>query len=516
MKFVKLQNGNVNITDDSGLIQYTFTDNFVRINPIGLNETVQISQYGYPILTFIIADVSGTQILPAAEIPFAGTTASDLIDILSADFFLINSGGGGVIPNPLNVNVVSPVPLPVSGTIISEFPLGSLDAFARQRVSNPATIFDVKLTNDNRPLIFDDQQISGVGTSSIYSINTSSVTLSVSNLTAGRRVRQTFRRFNYQSGKSQLIILTGVLGVPTSGNSKKIGYFDDDNGLFFDSTGATVGVNVRTFTTGVAVNTRIAQSSWNIDRLDGTGASSITLDFSKTQIFFFDFEWLGVGTVRFGFFVDGVPIYCHAFQHANVLTDVYMSTPNLPVRYEIENDGTGAADSIKQICSTIISEGGYNNTGYPLSIDRDAVLLTGNNINFHPLFAMRLKANFLGSTVNFSDFSIICTSNASYRYRWLINPTVSGVPFTFNSLPNSSIEYDNTKTNTTTITNGTIINSGVGSQGTQGGQTKGSLNREFALGATIDGIRQVLVLAVAKVTGSNESFYSAVNLNDQK
>jgi hypothetical protein len=93
MKFVKLENGNVNITDDSGLIEYTFTDNAVRINPIGLNETVQISQYGYPILTFIIADVSGTQILPAAEIAFAGTTASDLIDILSAGFFLIDSGG---------------------------------------------------------------------------------------------------------------------------------------------------------------------------------------------------------------------------------------------------------------------------------------------------------------------------------------------------------------------------------------------------------------------------------------
>ena len=89
MKFVKLENGNVNITDDSGLIEYTFTDNAVRINPIGLNETVQILQYGYEVLTFEIADVSATQILPAAEIPFAGTTASDLIDILSADFFLI-------------------------------------------------------------------------------------------------------------------------------------------------------------------------------------------------------------------------------------------------------------------------------------------------------------------------------------------------------------------------------------------------------------------------------------------
>ena len=108
MKFVKLENGNVNITDDSGLIEYTFTDNAVRINPIGLNETVQISQYGYPILTFIIADVSGTQILPAAEIAFAGTTASDLIDILSADFFLIDSGEiSGVATELTSIDVLN-------------------------------------------------------------------------------------------------------------------------------------------------------------------------------------------------------------------------------------------------------------------------------------------------------------------------------------------------------------------------------------------------------------------------
>jgi len=397
------------------------------------------------------------------------------------------------------------------------FPSGALDAFARQRMSEPATIFDSKLTGDNRPLLYDDQEVSGGGTSSVYSVNSSSVLLSVSNLTAGRRIRQTWRRFNYQPGKSQLVILTGVLGIPTAGNSKKIGYFDDNNGLFFDSTGASVGVNVRTFTTGVAVDNRIPQSGWNIDKLDGTGASGITLDFSKTQIFFFDFEWLGVGTVRFGFFVDGMPIYCHAFQHANVLTDVYMTTPNLPIRYEIENDGTGAADSLKQICSTVISEGGVSQSGFPISIDRGTTsLVTGNNTKLYPLFAIRLKAGFLGSTVQIKDFSIICTSSSAYNFQWLLDPTVGGTAFSYTSLANSSIEFDASRTNTTTVTGGTKLNSGVGFQGNQGGVSGGEFRDKFALGSSISGTPQVLVLAVRRLTGTSETFYSASNFTDQK
>ena len=398
-----------------------------------------------------------------------------------------------------------------------QFPASSLDAFARQRIAEPATIFDSKLTSDNRPLIWDDAEVSGSGTTSIYNVNTSSNRLNVAATTAGRRIRQTFRRFNYQPGKSQLVILTGIIGAPTSGNSKKLGYFDDNNGLFFDSTNTDVGVNVRTFTTGAATETRIAQSSWNIDKLDGTGASGVTLDFSKTQIFFFDFEWLGVGSVRFGFFIDGMPIYCHVVQNANVLTEVYMTTPNLPIRFEIENDGSGASDSIKQICSTVISEGGVAQTGAAIAIDRGTTALqTSNNSNLYPLFAIRLKAGYFGSTVQVNNFSIICTSNSAYNYEWLLDPTVAGIAFSFSSLPNSSIEVDASRLNTTTVTGGTLLNSGVGFQSNQGGSTQANFRDEFALGSSISGTPQIAVLAIRRLTGTSETFYSSVNLTDQK
>ena len=119
-----------------------------------------------------------------------------------------------------------------------------------------------------------------------------------------------------------------------------MGLFNNENGIFLLQDETTLKIGLRTFTSGVAVDTEIAQDSWNIDKLDGTGNSGITLDQTKTLIFFSDFEWLGVGTVRYGFFIDGIPYYCHAIHNSNVNTVVYMSTPNLPLRYEIENDGT--------------------------------------------------------------------------------------------------------------------------------------------------------------------------------
>ena len=107
------------------------------------------------------------------------------------------------------------------------------DAFQRVRMSSPVTVFDSKTLSDNLPLIYDDQQTSGSGTTSTFSANRASVTLAVSASTAGTRVRQTFQRFNYQPGKSQLVLITGIIGTGSSGITKRFGLFDDSNGLFF-------------------------------------------------------------------------------------------------------------------------------------------------------------------------------------------------------------------------------------------------------------------------------------------
>jgi len=242
----------------------------------------------------------------------------------------------------------------------------SIDAFGRWRVSNPSTLFDSKQLHDNQPLIFDDQEISGSGTGSSHSTNTASSVLSVTASTAGKRVRQTFMRFNYQPGKSLQILLTGVLeksGVGQAGIVRGFGYYDDNNGIFLQDNEGVLQIVRRSNTTGTPVDTAIDQSNWNLDKLDGTGPSGATLDATTSQILYIDLEWLGTGRVRIGFVINGLVVYSHEFLHANVISGVYMSTPNLPIRYEIENDGTGGEAQLEHICSSVVSEGGQDKNG---------------------------------------------------------------------------------------------------------------------------------------------------------
>lgn len=388
---------------------------------------------------------------------------------------------------------------------------GNTDAFGRSRMSNPLTIFDSKQLVDKQPLFWDDQLVSGSGGASTYNSNQASTTLSVSTSTAAVRVRQTFQRFNYQPGKSQLVVLTGILGTGGTGITKRFGLFDVSNGLFFEQSGTTLGVGVRTKTSGTVVDTVRPQSGWNIDKMDGTGPSGLTFDVTKTQIFIIDFEWLGVGTIRFGFRISGKTYYVHQIDNANSLSLVYMSTPNLPLRYEITNSGSGAANSITHICTTVISEGGSSNTGFPGNVNRDATALTTlNDTSLYPLLAIQLKTGYEGATIDISKFSIICTSTAAYRWALLLNPTVAGTALSFTGVTNSAIQADVARTNATTVTGGTVLDSGY-TQASAEASTEVTIKNKLALGSNIAGTNDILVLAVQRVTGTTESFYGALS-----
>jgi hypothetical protein len=401
-----------------------------------------------------------------------------------------------------------------SNNELKVLPTMNLDAFARLRVSNPQTVFDSKQVSDTQVLFWDDQQLSGSGTTTTYNTNQASTTIAVSNATAGVRARQTFRHFNYQSGKSQLIIMTAIMGAAGVGITKRLGQFNANNGLFFQNSNGVLSVNVRTFTSGSAVTTTINQADWNIDKLDGTGVSGITLDVTKTLIYFFDYEWLGVGTIKFGYFVDGVPYYCHAIHNSNINTLVYMSTPNLPLRYEIENSGAGVASDLVHICSTVITEGGRTDVGYPRSLNRETNTLTTNNdALIYPLIALRLKSGYLGALVRLLNLNIQCSSSSTYAYYIILNPTVTGTAFSFNSLENSAIEYAY-PSNATTIA-GTELLTGIATDTNtiQSGVT-GLLDTDFVIGSSIAEVSDIVAIGVQRLSGTTETFYSSVNFRE--
>jgi hypothetical protein len=432
----------------------------------------------------------GTNVMPAAP---------NLTVLLGLCYEKNNVGGvwyASLLPATVNAMQNSP---------------GAIDAFGRLRVSNPEVIFDSKMIVDNDPTHWDDQQTSGGGTSSTFNANQGSVTLAVSNLTAGTRVRQTYRRFTYQPGKSQLFAMTGILGAPAAGITRRIGSFDGSNGIFFESGPANVAVVIRTSTSGAPVDVRVPQSSWNYDKMDGAGPSGLTLDPSKTQIFMFDFQWLGVGRVRLGFDIEGSFQLVHEFNHANLDLLVYMSTPNGPLRYEISNSGAGGAASLLHICTGVISEGEFDTAGTVRTVSRNATpLVTTNTTDLFPLLAIRQKSGYEGSNVRPVEISGLSTTNANIELQLLLNPTLGGaVPtLTYNPVTGSVVEASNGALNTTTVSGGILLASAVVAAG---GQIVLNSPSDYQLGVSIAGVRDFLVLAVRRLTGATETIYGTLS-----
>ena len=394
----------------------------------------------------------------------------------------------------------------------------SVDAFGRWRVSSPQTLFDSKnifndpdqtdASEENQPLFYDNQETSGGGTGTTYDANESSQTLTVSDSTAGVRVRQTKMRFNYQPGKSQEILMTFNLNGTAANIVKREGIFDDNNGLFLEADGTTINFVRRTYVSGSAVDNGVTQSDWNLDPMDGTGISGIALDFTKTQIMIIDYEWLGVGRVRMGFVINGMIYYAHEFLNSNGLDVVYMSTPNLPLRSEIQNDGSGAADSITQICSTVISEGGSQDLGvlrYASTAGTHIDMATENTI--YAVIGIRLKSAYIGATIKLINMALQLQT-ASHECEWILkfNPTVAGT-FTYADQANSAVQIAR-GTATSTVTGGYDLRGGfiesAGVASGSNGSFSGTLDNALLLGSLIDGTVDQIVLCARPIAGSTD------------
>lgn len=387
-----------------------------------------------------------------------------------------------------------------------------LDAFSRLRVSNPKTLLDSKQIFDNQPRTWDDAEVSGSGTTSTHSVDTASSTMGVAATTAGKRVRQTFVRLNYQPGKSHLIFCTGTLEKSGGGSGIKraFGYFDDENGIFLQDDEGTMQIVRRSHVTGSTVDTEVNQTNWNLDTMDGNGDSGITLDFSKAQIMVTDLAWLGVSRVRVGFTVGGKIIYAHEFLQANINAGVYMSTPNLPIRYQIENDGTGAASTLEHICSSVISEGGRESFGFPNSVHNDVNAIDANSVGtLYALAGVRLKTNCLGAMVQFTRASILATTSDDFYWEFRGNPTVAGT-FTFSDAPSSCLQYalgDGSNPSNSTVTGGVVLDSGYGSGNSL---IQPELVNSQHMGAAIDGTRDTVVLCVSPLS-TNLDIYGSIS-----
>lgn len=337
------------------------------------------------------------------------------------------------------------------------------DAFGRLRVSNPYSIFDSfhRYQDNGRISVYTTG--SGIST---HNTASSSIVMSVGTDTNAAVYRESTRVFAYQPGKSLQILQTFAFG-PDYGQLQRIGYFDLENGVFLERSNRKLYLVRRTSSYGSVQEYRVEQKDWNVDPLDGSGQSTKVLHMDRSQIMFTDIEWLGVGSVRMGFVIDGEFVQVHQFDHANQidpLTGVgqnttYMGTACLPVRAELRNTtSTTATSTFRIICTTISSEGGYElrgrarNAGHALSTPYS---LTSKDIEY-PVISIRLKANRMGAIVIPRNFSLGVAGNVNYKYSLYTGAITTGGSW-ISAGDGSSIEYNLTPTS---ITTGTSVESG--------------------------------------------------------
>jgi len=383
----------------------------------------------------------------------------------------------------------------------------SIDAFGRWRVSQQTTLIDLKHIFDKQPLLVDEELV-GTATAT-HDAGESSVTLAAP-ANGDAAIMQTFQRTHYQSGKSQQIFMT-----------------------FYDlGEGTNISVNIARNGT----KTSITRNSWD-DPLDGTGDSGITHDFDDNTIFMVDFEWLGVGRVRFFIVRDGVLIKFHELDFTDT-TLVYMESPNQPLRWECRQTGAGqyraragyftsnqvtpfnsTQDGIwlesddnngtfTYICAAVNSEGATNLIGKPFSIDAGTndIQLNSTGVDY-AAGAIRLKSTHSQASIKLISFDYLAETNDRARWQVVLNPTVTGT-FAFTGVTDSAVEGaigNQTGGAAPTVTGGTVLQAGYVQQ-------QDSVIVEFDsaidLGTAIDGTVDELVIVITPINAGLDAFVS--------
>lgn len=240
------------------------------------------------------------------------------------------------------------------------------------------------------------------GASVIHDYTAKAHILQTSTASGSRVIRTTNQYHPYIPGSANLYLMSLSMGDSgTTNNTRRWGAFDENDGVFFELDGTTLYVVLRSSTSGSVIDTRVAQSSWNGDKVDGTGLSAETLDITKLSIYWIDYQWLGSGRVRFGVFgPDGQRIICHILRNSNTSSVPYMRTGTLPISTENLNTGLASQGTlIREVCTAAYTEANFDDFIYDRSADMHVPFLsysTGET----PVAAIRAKLSVTGSPHN--------------------------------------------------------------------------------------------------------------------
>jgi hypothetical protein len=476
---VVVTSGNINANVTQGTSPWVITGNANIIN------TPNVWVTNTPDITGNVRITSGN----------VNANVSGSVVVSSGNINANVSGNVGIIGN-VNVtqgtdswHIDGNVLATISGTPTFTLGTGTTDAFGRLRVSEPYTLFDTKSRYYDHN---DFSSSTSTGANVVYDANSSTYQLNVTAANGSSVIRETKRVFPYQPGKSLLVLTTFCMNTPKTNLRQRVGYFTTNNGIYFENDGTYNYLVIRSYSSGALVEDRIRQDAWDNPFL--------ALQVNRTQIFWTDIEWLGVGSVRCGFVINGAYVLCHTFHHANITgnTTTYMTTAILPVRYEITNTaGTTGVSMMRQICSTVISEGGYNAFTYSETAGRGtSVLRLSSAGTYYPVVSIRLASTRLDAIVLPRQVDVLSPTVNYYRWKLVLNPTLTNANWAGTST-SGTVEYD---TAATAMSGGIELQAGYVSSREL--SELGADAFAFQLGRTLAGVSDIVTLAMAATSNN--------------
>ena len=385
------------------------------------------------------------------------------------------------------------------------------DAFGRLRTGQPVEVFSAACAFDASPLFYENEL---VGTAAAtYDQNLASVVLSAP--APGDVARRQSRPYvRYRPGKSQQIFVTGNFGS-AAGFSAQMGYGDDNDGFFVvHQLGLGWGIIYRSSTSGAPVTQAVLQANWNLDRLNGTGPSGITLDPTKQQLVTIDFGWLGIDAVRIGFVFGNQIVYCHQFDFANQIDVPYMQRGSLPVRWSCEN--VSGAGSMLATCSSVQSEGGFNTLGVLRATSRGnssvSLNFTTGSTALVPILTIRLASGYTRASLEPINFDVFAVGNATFEIQILVNATLTKTvpPLTWSS--SSTATEKNLDADA--LSGGQVLASTyafASATGNRNAATGADLLSDVPICSNIAGVADTLTVAVRPLSGTATTYYASLS-----
>lgn len=389
------------------------------------------------------------------------------------------------------------------GHLITDFAQNQKDAFDRLITVNPTQIqaYDHRVTK--HPDDFDEV-IVGSATSTL---NTTTVSVDMTTTTGATDsvVRQTYQAFEYTRGNTQQGIFSlNLNGVAKTNNMRMFGLGDAENGAFIGVDGTGFFVMRRSKTSGSVVDTKIYQSNFNRDKLDGTGVSGITIDLTKQNLFSIAYSWLGTNVIIYTVTISGTKYPFHVENVGNVLTTAWCQSGQLPMRFENTNTGTTASNTTFKVgCSAVFTFGsskGYAEYQSVSSVVTPITLTTAEKV----CAGIRLRSGLKYVSIEPSDYQIMPQSgNAFAYYKVIFRPTLTGATWA------NQGEISEILTNNPTYTGGQIIQEGylnLAAAGRLAVNIPSTL--ETTLGYSIAGVPDSLIIVIRTDTGNGAVYFA--------